>query len=92
MVTHVLLLRLNEPSPTALAECVAKMEAMNRRLPAVRSFEVGINTRETSRSYEIAVIVRVDDLDQYLREHDEAPEVDYVRSVMSEVATVDFSS
>ena len=90
--THVLLVRLKDRSAESVAACRAQLEQQNASLASVVSSEVGTNVRDAAIAYDIANIVRVDDLETYLKEHGATPQAGYVRSVMADAAVVDFES
>lgn len=68
MLTHVVFFKLKEFSPERAAEVRDRILAMRDRVPALRSLEAGVDVARSERSWDVALVARVDsraDLDAY---------------------------
>lgn len=62
-LTHVVLFKLQEPTPAVSAEVVRRLYSMEGKIPELRSIEVGVDTVHSGRSYDVVLITRFDSLD-----------------------------
>ena len=93
MITHVVMFKLKDPQ--LIDEAVERILALEGKIPSLRRMEAGKDLIRAERSYDLALIARFDDLDglQAYQEHPEhIPALEYMRSITSAVAAVDFES
>ena len=68
MIKHVVCFKLKDPNETLLRETQDILMSMESRVEQLRSIEVGVDFLRSERSYDIVLIVCVDDekaLDDY---------------------------
>lgn len=65
MVTHIVLFKLADPSPENLARTRDLLLGMKGEIPVLRDVEVGIDTLRTERSWDLALVTRVDSWEDY---------------------------
>ncbi len=61
MVKHIVCFKLKEPTAQKCAELKETLLSMEGRVPQLRSIEVGVDFLHSDRSYDICLIVCVDD-------------------------------
>jgi hypothetical protein len=77
------------------AEAREQLERLGNSIPTRRALEIGEDDIRSSRSNDLALITRFDDLAGYqvYREHPiHLPVLDYMREATESTATVDFES
>lgn len=93
MVTHVVLFKLKNQSEI---KTVADMlRGLEKTVPAIRSLEAGEDVLRTQRSYDVALTVKFDsleDLEKYKTHPEHVKVADYIASVRESVITVDYES
>ncbi len=95
MITHIVLIKLKEPTEENMATAVATIRAMNGKIPILKSLEVGEDVIRSTRSYDIGLIARfdsLDDLQTYQTHPVHLPVLAYLRGVMDSVVAVDYES
>ncbi len=95
MITHIVLIKLKEPTAENLATAIDKIGAMDGNIPILKSLEVGQDVIRSPRSYDIGLIARfdnLDDLQNYQTHPVHVPVLEYLRSVMESVVAVDYQS
>lgn len=93
MLVHVVMFKLKEPTKENNAELVSRLEPLAEKVPMVRSLEVGANVVKSARSYDVALIVKFDDLaamEAYQAHPDHVPVLAFVRETCESVVAVDF--
>lgn len=63
MFTHIVFFKLKDKSQENLQATRQKLLSMAGKIPSLRGIEVGIDVVRSSRSYDVALITRFDDLD-----------------------------
>lgn len=63
MLKHIVMFKLKDPTPAALAEAKARIEALYGQIPELLRIEVGINIVESPRAYHFALVSEFDSLD-----------------------------
>lgn len=94
-LTHIVLFRLQDPSPAVLEETVGRLRALLGRIPSLRDLEVGVNVVPSARAYDIGLIARIDDragLDAYQVHPAHQDVLAYMRTVLAGAAAVDFEA
>lgn len=93
MITHIVLVKLKEPTEENMATAVSKISAMNGKIPVLKSLEVGQDIIRSDRSYDIGLIARfdsLDDLQTYQAHPLHLPVLEYLRGVMESAVAVDY--
>lgn len=93
MLTHVVLFKLKTPDDRTIAETKRRIAELKEKIPHIRSLEVGSDVLKSERSYDIALIVRLDSLEdlgayQLHPAHQEL--VRYLNEVRESSISVDF--
>lgn len=92
-LTHVVLFKLKDGSPQAVAAAVEKLRSLAGKVPALRSLEVGQDVVRSPRSYDVALIARFDSLAemQAYQVHPYHQEVlTYMQAAAAAIIAVDF--
>jgi heme-degrading monooxygenase HmoA len=63
MITHIVLFKLLHGTPEKAEEARQVLAGMAGKIPAVRHLEVGVDLTHSERSYDLALLVRFDSLD-----------------------------
>jgi hypothetical protein len=96
MITHIVLFKLQDPTPENLELAAAKLRSMAGKVPMLRHLEVGIDLVRSERSYDVALYTRFDslaDLQAYQTDPYHGGEVaPYMRSVSSAVVAADYEA
>ncbi|MCA9953025.1 MAG: Dabb family protein [Anaerolineales bacterium] len=95
MITHIVLIKLKQPSAENMATAVNKIRAMADKIPILQSLEVGQDVIRSTRSYDIGLIARfnnLDDLQTYQTHPVHVPVLEHIRNVMDSVIAVDYES
>lgn len=95
MITHVVLFKLADPSPSNIEKTREVLAGMEGKIPQLRYIEVGVDVIRSQRSYDLALITRFDSLED-LREYQSHPVhmkvLEHINSVRENVVAVDFQS
>ncbi len=95
MFTHIVLFKLKDRTPARIAEARQRLEGLRTAVETLRGLEVGVDVIHSSRSYDLALITRFDNLDgfQVYREHPaHLPVLAYLSDAAESSVTVDFES
>jgi len=95
MITHVVMVKLKDPSPDNLNSAVKMIRDLVGKIDVLKSMEVGTDVVHSERSYDLVLIaqfVNLDDLRTYNIHPIHVPVLEYVRSLASSMAAVDFES
>lgn len=93
MIEHIILFKLQEAHKYKAGELKAKLDQMKSKIDVIRELETGINITERHDAFD--VFLRIGVRDKYdLRKYQDHPVhqevVQYVKSVVSETALVDY--
>ena len=96
MITHIVLFKLSDPNPDTITATRDLLLSMDGRVPQLRHLEVGVDLVRSERSYDIALVSRVESLDE-LRAYQIDPYhagtiQPHMRSVCSAIVAVDYES
>ncbi len=86
MLTHVVMIKLKQPSAEQAADLVESLLALEGQVPTLRRMEAGVDTLHQDRSYDLALIARFDDVDG-LNAYQVHPAHQAVLAVVREVAS-----
>jgi hypothetical protein len=95
MLTHVVFFKLQDPTAENMLALQQKLLTLKNNVPQVRDLEVGVDVLRSPRSFDVALIVRLDslaDLDGYQNDPYHQEVLAYVKSVISEAKAVDFET
>ncbi|PDO09994.1 MAG: stress responsive protein [Candidatus Reconcilbacillus cellulovorans] len=95
MLTHVVLFKLKTPDDRTIEETKRRIAELKEKIPLIRALEVGTDILKSERSYDVALIVRFDSLEdlgayQLHPAHQEL--VQYLNEVRESSVSVDFLS
>ena len=93
MFTHLVLFKLRPDMADKAGELCARLETLPAHVPVIRQLEAGVDVLRSERSFDVALIVRLDsraDLDVYQNHPYHQEVLAYVRSVISEAKAVDW--
>ena len=94
-LTHIVMIKLKDPTPENIEEAVAQIRSMAGKIDVLKSLEVGQDVVRSERSYDLALIAKFEDragLETYNTHPDHQPVLAYLRERMSAVTAVDFES
>ena len=96
MITHIVLFKLSDPKPDTIAATRDLLLSMDGKVPQLRQLEVGVDLIRSERSYDIALVIRFDSLDE-LKAYQVDPYhagtiLPHMRSVCSAIVAVDYES
>lgn len=95
MLTHVVMFRLNDRRPEAVAAAKARLDGLAGEIPVLRSIEVGEDILHSGRSYDLVLIARFDDLvglEAYQSHPAHVPVQAYLRAACESIIAVDYTS
>ena len=95
MITHVVMFKLRDPSPTHAANCKALLDALPAEIPEIRAWSVGVDVLRSARSWDLVLVATYDDLDalERYRVHPRHEEVaGYLVEASETRASVDYES
>jgi len=93
MITHVVLFKLKNPSDSK--KVADMLRALKKTVPVIRSLEAGEDILRAQRSYDLALTVKFDsleDLEKYQVHPEHKLVADYIAGVRESVITVDYES
>lgn len=95
MITHIVLFKLKDSSPSNVEKARDVLLGMEGRIPELRHLEVGIDVLRSERSYDLALVAKFDSLEelQAYQKHPVHVEVaKYMTSVRESAVAVDYQS
>ena len=95
MLTHIVLLKLKDRRPESIAATQEKLASLAQGIETLRGLEVGADVVRSSRSYDLALITRFDDMAGYevYRQHPaHLPVLAHIQEAAESVVAVDFES
>ena len=93
MITHIVCFKLKERTREKMAEAVSVLEGLADTVPRVRSLEAGYDVVGGGNSFDIALTVTFDnleDLDAYRVHPEHKKVVEYIKEVTTERVAVDY--
>ncbi|MBW7458977.1 Dabb family protein [Paenibacillus sepulcri] len=63
MITHIVFFKLKDRSPESIARTVKVLKDMEGKIDELRSIEVGTDVLHSERSYDIALVTKVDSME-----------------------------
>lgn len=95
MITHVVLIKLKEPTIDNIEKAVGKIRGLEGRIDVLKSLTVGADIVRSERSYDLALIARfenMEDLKTYNTHPVHVPVLEYIGGLAAAIAAVDFES
>jgi hypothetical protein len=95
MITHVVLFKLKDRGDESIAQAKSRLGSLAGQIPSLRSIEIGTDIIRSSRSYDLALIGRFDNLsglEAYQAHPKHQPVTEYLRSVSESIIAGDFES
>lgn len=95
MITHIVLFKLKDSSPSNIEKTEDVLLGMKGRIPELRHLEVGIDVLRSERSYDLALVAKFDSLEelQAYQKHPVHVEVaKYMTAVRESAVAVDYQS
>ncbi len=93
MITHIILLKLNDSNAEAVDNMKNKLLGMKGQIEYLKDLSVGVDFAHGGVSYDVAMIAQFDskeDLNAYLTHPAHIEVGKYVEAVQAKVAAVDF--
>lgn len=93
MITHIVLFKLKDSSPSNVEKARDVLLGLKGRIPELRHLEVGIDVLRSERSYDLALVAKFDSLEelQAYQKHPVHLEVaKYMTSVRESAVAVDY--
>lgn len=96
MITHIVLFKLADPTPAAVAAVRDKLLSMQGKIDQLRHLEAGTDVIRSERSYDVALVTRFDSLDDLqayqVHPYHAGEVVPLMKSVCSSIVAVDYQS
>lgn len=95
MLTHIVLFKLKDRRPESITATQEKLASLAQGIETLRGLEVGADVVRSSRSYDLALITRFDDMAGYevYRQHPvHLPVLAHIQEAAESVVAVDFES
>lgn len=96
MITHIVLFKLNDPTPETIAATRELLLSMDGKVPQLRHLEVGVDIIRSQRSYDIALLTRFDSLDELtayqVDPYHAGTVLPHMRAVSSAIVAADYES
>ncbi len=95
MLTHVVLLKLNDRTPENAQKLRDVLLSMTGKIPQIKHMEVGVNVVSSERAYDVALFQRFDslpDLQAYQAHPDHQDVLKYILAVTATRVSVDYES
>jgi hypothetical protein len=93
MVKHIVLFKLSEKTPENLEKAVSSLKSLEGNIETLRSIEVGIDFKESEKSYDIALTTHFDNkegLEIYAKHPNHLPVVEVMQALCSQRVVVDY--
>lgn len=93
LLTHVVLFRLRDRSPDSINRAAEVLRGLDGNVAVLRGLEIGIDSLKSGRSYDIALIARLDsieDLDRYQNDPYHVKVAEYMAGVRESAVAVDY--
>jgi hypothetical protein len=93
MVKHIVLFKLSEKTPENLEKAVFSLKSLEGNIETLRFIEIGINFKESEKSYDIALTTNFDNkegLETYAKHPNHLPVVEVMQALCSQRVVVDY--
>lgn len=93
MIVHVVMIKLQEDKKGEAQKLRDTLLAMSKHIDVIRHYDVGLNVKPAERNYDVVIYSKFDSLemlDQYNGHPAHQEALVFIRSVMSQVAVVDY--
>jgi len=95
MLTHVVLLKLNERTTNNAHEVRRRLLTLPALIPLIKHMEVGVNVVNSDRAYDVALFQRFDslaDMQAYQIHPAHLDVLAYIKTVIAGMVAVDYDS
>lgn len=96
MITHIVLFKLADQSPTSIAAARGMLLGMAGRVPQLRHLEVGVDLVRAERSHDLALVTKFDslaDLQAYqVDPYHGGTVAPYMKGACTSIVAVDYES
>ena len=86
MVKHIVLFKLKEKTAKNMEAAVSTLRGLDGKIESLRIIEIGVDFKETERSYDLVLITHFDDqegLSAYASHPTHLPEIETMRNLCS---------
>jgi hypothetical protein len=93
MIKHIVLFKLSEKNPENLEKAVSSLKSLEGNIETLRFIEVGIDFKESEKSYDIALTTHFDNkegLETYAKHPNHLPVVEVMQALCSQRVVVDY--
>ncbi len=93
MVKHIVLFKLSEKNSENLEKAVSSLKSLEGSIETLKSIEVGIDFKESEKSYDIALTTHFDNkegLETYSKHPNHLPVVEVMQALCSQRVVVDY--
>jgi hypothetical protein len=93
MVTHLVVFKINDPTPENLQKTKEKLLSMEGNVPQLRYLEVGIDQLRAGRSYDIMLLTRFeswDDAEGYQKHPFHQEIIKYMHEAAASAVAIDY--
>ena len=95
MVKHIVMFKLKKKNPANLEKAVQALQGLEGEIEALRSLEIGIDSTQSERSYDIVLTTHFDDregFDTYGPHPKHIPVIETMRALCSNSVVVDYEA
>ena len=93
MVKHIVMLKLKEKNAENMEAAVSTLRGLDGKIKSLRFIEVGVDSQETERSYDLVLTTHFDDqegLSAYASHPTHLPVIETMRNLCSNSIVVDY--
>ncbi len=93
MIKHIVMFKLAQNTSENINTIVSALRGMEGRIETLKHIEVGVNIRESDRSFDVVLTTHFEDqkgLDIYINHDVHKPVVETVRSLCQKSVVVDY--
>ena len=93
MVKHIVMFKLKEKNAENMAAAVSILRGLDGKIKSLRFIEVGVDSQETERSYDLVLTTHFDDqegLSAYASHPTHLPVIETMRNLCSNSIVVDY--
>ena len=95
MFTHIVLIKLKEPTPENLEKAQGLMAGMESKISELRHLELGVDVIRSKRSYDLALVAKFDSLEGFRAYQAHPAHQEVVRPILAvsdSIIAVDYES
>ncbi len=95
MINHIVMLKLQDDKQVEAETLKAKLLALPSEIPEIQHYDVGINMIVDDRNYDVILISKfesISTMDDYKAHPKHVEVLNYIKSVISSIAVVDYET